>query len=331
MTMGDISLASPYWLALIPAFLLAAWAACRRLEPRRAAWSFPDGAALAAEAPRWPSRFARWTPYALKGLALALGAAALARPQAASRQAAGLTEGIDILLVIDTSTSMKALDFAPMDRMSAAKDAAKRFVSGRIADRIGLVTFGGAPILACPLTLDYEALVAAIDELWPGMTGVEGTAIGDGLAAGVNHLKGGRSPSKVVILLTDGRANAGVVDPMTAAKAAAASGVKVYTIGTAKRGPSQVPVPGGFALIHDDLDDVLLTQVAETAGGRYFRAESAKELREVYAEIDRMERVAVKRPETVSYKDLYPWLLLPALALLSAEAVLARTWLLRLP
>lgn len=330
-----MSLASPYWLAAIPVVLAAVWAAYRWLEPRRAVWSFPDGTALASSAPKLASLVARVLPYALKGLALALCVGALARPQAVRRQAAGLTEGIDILLVTDTSTSMKALDFAPADRMGAAKDAAKRFVSGRVADRIGLVVFGGAALLGCPLTLDYDALLNTIDEMEPGMTGVEGTAIGDGLIAGVNHLRGGRSPSKVVILLTDGRSNAGIVDPLTAAKAAAANGVKVYTIGTAKRGTSQIQVesPMGRMLvpIQDDLDDVLLTQVAEATGGRFYRAESVRELREIYSEIDRMEKVAIKRPETVSYKDLYPWLVIPALLLLTAEAALARTWLLRLP
>lgn len=324
-------LEQPLWLlAALPAVLAAA-AGWRWIERRRAAWSYPDGSALAGAVPRWGAALARALPYALRGAVLVLCAFALARPQAVSRQSAGLTEGIDILLTMDTSTSMRALDFPPGDRMNAAKETAKRFIGGRTADRIGLVIFGGAPVLACPLTLDYEALLDVIDGVQAGMTDVPGTAIGDGIAAAVNHLKAGRSPSKVLILLTDGRSNVGVIDPLTAARAAATYGIKIHAIGTGKRGVSLIPQDGGFAQIEDDLDEDSLTQVAEATGGRYFRATSTKELSQIYAEIDRMERAPIARPESVSFKDLYPWLLLPALALLSADLALARTVLLRLP
>lgn len=326
----------PWWLLLVPVVLAAAPAAYRLLESRRVSWPLPDGASLGKLLPRAGALAARGTPYALRALALALCAAALARPQAVRRQAAGLTEGIDILQVLDTSTSMRAIDFDPADRMAAAKETAKRFIDGRVADRIGLVIFGGAAVLACPLTLDYDALKETIDGVEPGMTGVEGTAIGDGIAAGVTHLRGGRAPSKVLILLSDGRSNAGLIDPLTAAKAAAALGIKVYTIGTAKRGESLIPVDDPRAgrvmvTIQDDIDEPLMTQVAEATGGRYFRATSLRELSQIYAHIDTLEKAPIERPETVSYTDLHVWLLLPALLLLSTEVLLTRTWLLRLP
>ena len=326
----------PYWLLAVLPAAAAAWAAWHWLESRRASWSFPDGGALAHLAHGWGPSLAREIPYALRAAALVLCAAALARPQAVRRQAAGLTEGIDILLAMDTSTSMRALDFAPLDRIGAAKETAKRFITGRTADRIGVLDFGGAPLLNCPLTLDYDAVNDTIDSLEPGMTGVEGTAIGDGITAAVNHLRPGRAKSKVIILLTDGRSNTGLIDPLTAAKAAAAYGIKIYTIGTGKRGQSLIPIDqpgGGRALvpIDDDLDDEILTQIAEATGGKYFRAQSLRELSLIYSEIDRMEKAPVERPQTVSYTDLYPWFLVPALLLLSSEVWLTRTWLLRVP
>lgn len=326
----------PWWLLLVPLVLAAAEGAYWWLERRRAAWPLPDGASLKDLAPRVSSFLARSMPYGLRAAALVLCAVALARPLVVRRQAAGLTEGIDIVLSLDTSTSMRALDFEPMDRMAAAKETAKRFVAGRVTDRIGLVNFGGAAVLSCPLTLDYDALQDTIEALDSGMTGVEGTAIGDGIAAGVNHLKGGRAPSKVLILLTDGRSNAGMIDPLTAAKAAGSYGVKIYAIGTGKRGESVVPVDDPrhgrmMVRIQDDIDEVTLTQVAEATGGKYFRATSFRELAQIYAEIDRMERAPIERPQTVSYKDLYAWLLVPALMLLTFELALARTLLLRIP
>jgi Ca-activated chloride channel family protein len=327
---------NPWWLVLVPVVLAAAQGAYWFLEKRRSAWPLPDGGSLKPLLPRFTSLVARAAPYVLRAAALALCAAALARPQAVRRHAAGLTEGIDIVQVLDTSTSMRALDFAPSDRMAAAKETAKRFVAGRVADRIGLVVFGGAAVLACPLTLDYEALQDTITDLEPGMTGVEGTAIGDGIATGVHHLRSGRAPSKVLILLTDGRSNTGLIDPLTAAKAAASYAIKVYTIGTAKRGESLVPVDDPMRgrvmiSINDDLDEPLLTQVAEATGGKFFRATNLRELTSIYAEIDKLEKAAIRRPETVTTSDLFPWVLLPALFLLTAELMLSRTWLLRLP
>ncbi|MBI5202321.1 MAG: VWA domain-containing protein [Elusimicrobia bacterium] len=326
----------PSWLLLVPLVLAAAAGAYRLLERRRAAWPMPDSASLRDLSPRLSSFLARALPYALRAAALVLCAAAMARPQAIRRQAAGLTEGIDIVLSLDTSTSMRALDFDPMDRMTAAKETAKRFVGGRVTDRIGLVNFGGAAVLSCPLTLDYDALQDVIADMDAGMTGVEGTAIGDGIAAGVNHLRGGRAPSKVLILLTDGRSNAGMIDPLTAAKAAASYGIKIYAIGTGKRGDTMIPIDDPLhgrvmARISDDIDEVTLTQVAEATGGKYFRATSFKELSQIYAEIDQMEKAPIERPKSVSYKDLYAWLLVPALFLLTAELALTRTLLLRIP
>lgn len=325
-----------WWLlALVPA-LGAAAAAAWRSAARSPAFRFPDAGALARRggpSAGWP---VRWAPLALKAAALTLAVFALARPQTVRREVAGTAEGIDIILVLDTSESMRALDFDPFDRMTAAKQAARDFIQRRLSDRIGLVVFGGEPLMACPPTLDYEALLAFLEDVQTGMTQSRGTAVGDGLAAAAAHLKDSGAKSRVAVLLTDGANNAGLVDPRTAAKAAKALGIRVYTIGTAKHGQALVPVDHPvlgrqMVAIDDDLDEPSLTAVAEETGGRYFRATSAKELSEIYADIDALEKSTVDRPETVSYTDLYRSLLWPAVLLLAAELLLGQTLLVRLP
>ncbi len=266
---------------------------------------------------------------------MSLLALALARPQRVQRAVGGAGRGIDIVLALDSSISMNAMDLKPT-RLEVAKDTAARFVRGRVEDRIGLVTFGGAPLLASPLTVDYDALVERIGDLEGGMTKAEGTAVGDGLVSALRRLRESTAKSKVVVLLTDGRSNSGAVDPLTAAKAAAGMGVKVYAIGTATRGESEMMVDdprfGRVAVpVGDDLDEETLSEVARLTGGRYWRAESALALRKVYDEIDRLEKSEVKLPDLVVRDELYPWPVLLAALLLLLEASLGATWLLRWP
>lgn len=336
MNLANLRLENPWWLlALLPALaaLLVSGFGAAGGPP---AFKFPDAGAVARKAPRssgWP---VRWLPNLLKAAVLVLCIVALARPQKVHRELAGMAEGIDIILVLDTSESMRALDFDPFDRITAAKNSARDFISRRATDRIGLVVFGGEPLLACPPTLDYDALVSFLDDLTPGMTQSRGTAVGDGLAAAAAHLKDSTAKSKVAILLTDGANNAGIVDPITSAKAARSLGIKVYTVGTARRGEAMVPVDHpvfGRQLvpIQDELDEDSLTRIAAETGGRYFRAENAKELSQIYSEIDAMEKTALERPETVSYADFHHLLLGPAVLLLAMELLLGQTWLLRLP
>jgi Ca-activated chloride channel family protein len=240
------------------------------------------------------------------------------------------------MLAMDTSTSMSALDFAPLSRIDAAKDTARRFVEGRAQDRIGVIVFGGAPQLASPLTADYDAVYQVLDGLTPGMTQTDGTAIGDGIISAVNHLKDSDAKSKIIIMLTDGRSNTGLIDPITAAKTAASLGIKVYTIGCGKRGQSVMPVDDPvqgrvMVTIDDDLDEDLLDQIARMTDARYFRATSLKELREIYATIDKLEKSQVKLPDVVSRDDRYRFPVAAAALLLLLEAVLSNTWLLRWP
>jgi len=328
-----VRFACPWALALAPLAWALAVAAARR--GRAAAMAYPAGERCRALAPTRRARAARLAPSVLLGAALTLAAVALARPQRIAAVSGDDDRGVDIMLAVDSSLSMNAMDFKP-SRLAVARDIAKDFVRGRVSDRIGLVTFGGAPLLACPATVDYAALIERIDELEAGMTRTDGTALGDGLASAVRRLREGAAKSKVVVLLTDGRSNTGAVDPLTAAKAAAALGVKVYAIGTAGRGPALMPVDDPrlgrtVVQINDDLDEELLADIARITGAKAYRAKNRDELADVFAQIDRLEKSEVRRPDLVAVADLHAWPLGSALVLLLLEAALAATALLRWP
>lgn len=284
----------------------------------------------------WNLLMARWGSLGLRALALSLVIVGLARPQKVMSRFQGTGKGIDIMMVLDTSLSMNALDFEPGNRMEAAKDTARRFILGRVQDRIGLTVFGGAPLLSCPLTTDYDAVQTRLTEIDAGMTHADGTAIGDGLISGVNHIKDSDAKSKILILLTDGRSNTGLIDPITAAKTAQPYGIKIYTIGTAKRGESIMPVDDPqhgrvMVRITDDLDEESLSEIARIGGGKYFRATNLKELRDIYAEIDRLEKSTVKLPDIVSHADLYRYPVAWACGLLLLELALSSTLFFRWP
>jgi Ca-activated chloride channel family protein len=325
--------AHPWALALAP--LAWAVAAAVLLRGRSASISFPAAPLARSAAPSWRVRLARWSPVLLPAAALTLAAAALARPQSVKTLPEDEGRGVDIVLAVDSSLSMSANDLTP-SRLGAAKEIAKSFVKGRVSDRIGLVTFGGAPLLMCPPTTDYDALRERLDDLAPGITKSDGTAIGDGLVAAARRLKDASAKSKVVVLLTDGRSNTGAIDPITAAKALATYGIKIYAIGTAGRGPATMivddPRQGRVAVrVDDDLDDELLAQIAEITGGKSYRAQTSGELAKVFAEIDRLEKSEIKRPATIAVADLHGAPLTLALLLLLAESALSATVLLRWP
>jgi len=323
----------PWVLLLTVPAVLAAVAAILRSGDGKL--GLPSGSRLRARGPSMRARAARVAPPALIGLAACLIVAALARPQKISNFVAADGEGIDIMLSIDSSLSMNAVDFAPT-RLQAAKAVARKFVLGRAQDRIGLTTFGGAPLLLCPPTLDYDALLSRLDELDPGMTRADGTALGDGLASAVSRLKDSSARSKVIILLTDGRSNTGVVDALTAAKAAASFGVKVYAIGVAGKGDSsmtiddprygQVTVP-----VTDDLDEELLSEIGALTGGKAYRAQGGGELKNIFGAIDRLEKSKVALPKIAAVGDLHAWPLGLALLLLLLESALSAGPLLRWP
>ncbi|MBI4054746.1 MAG: VWA domain-containing protein [Elusimicrobia bacterium] len=282
---------------------------------------------------------ARWRGtilQALRLLACLLLVVALARPQKLLWAPPGEDQGIDILLALDTSASMQALDFNPDDRLQAAKKAAAEFIRHRPWDRIGIVVFAGTAFLQCPLTRDHEALLEFLELVRIGMTEVDGTAIGNAIATATHRLQASPSESKVLILLTDGRNNAGEIDPATAAKAAQSFEVKIYTIGTGGAGPALFPVEDpilGKKLVplQEELDEKTLQQIARLTGGEYFRATDALGLKEIYRQIDRLEKTEFENPPQKLYQDLHLMFLTAGLLLLILEIFLGHTLLLKIP
>jgi Ca-activated chloride channel family protein len=239
------------------------------------------------------------------------------------------------MLVLDTSGSMQAQDFEPKNRLFVAKEVIKEFIAKRTTDRIGLVVFAADAVTQCPLTLDYGLLAKLVDQVDFGMLD-DGTAIGMGLASACNRMKNSEAKSKVIVLLTDGQNNAGMVDPTTAARVAASLGIKVHTIGVGTRGRAPIPIDDpvfGRRLIsvEVDIDEVTLRKIAELTGGQYFRATDRTELEQIYARIDELERTKVASETFVEYTERFKWLLLPALGLLILELGLEQTFLRETP
>lgn len=260
----------------------------------------------------------------------------LARPQSGARQQEITTEGIDIMLVLDVSSSMLAEDFKPENRLGAAKAVAQEFIQGRKNDPIGMVVFAGEAFTQSPLTLDYGVLTQILDNLEVAPREWDGTAIGNGLATAVARLKDSKSRSKVIILLTDGVNNAGEIDPITAAQVAHTFDIRVYTIGAGSRGtalyPVEHPIFGKqYRRMRVEIDEELLKRIAEITGGRYFRATDAEKLREIYREIGELEKTKIEVKEFTKYTELFVNYAGLALALLVLEIVLNNTYLRKLP
>jgi Ca-activated chloride channel family protein len=278
------------------------------------------------------SRIGGRIPLILRALCLALLVLAAARPQFYNVSRETKTSGVDIVLSIDTSGTMRALDFKidgdAVDRLTAVKKVVKEFIVKRERDRIGLVIFGDEAFTQCPLTLDKGLLLNLVDKLEVGMAG-DRTAIGDGIAVSGKRLKDIKALSRILILLTDGRHNAGDITPLQAAEAVRALGIKVYTIGVGGKGPAPFKVDTMFgprvAYQEVDLDEETLTRVAQQGGGKYFRAADSKQLAEIYDIIDREEKSEVDVKEFFHFRELYAYFLIPALALLGLEIVLSMT------
>jgi Ca-activated chloride channel family protein len=324
--------AHPYFLLLLLLIPLAVWYVARWRRERSVAYSSLDlllGAGLEASA--WK----RYLTLCLRMLVLALIVVALARPQTGRSKHTTYSEGIDIMLVLDTSGSMQAQDFEPKNRLFVAKEVMKEFITKRPEDRIGLVVFAADALTQCPLTLDHTLLAKLVDGVDFGLLD-DGTAIGVGLATACNRLRASKAKSKIVVLLTDGQNNAGMVDPMTAARVAASLGLKVYTIGVGTRGRAPIPVDDpvfGRRLIsvEVDIDEVTMRKIAELTGGKYFRATDTDELVSIYNQIDQMEKTRVESETFVEYTERYLWFVLPAVGLFVLELGLAETLLRETP
>lgn len=322
----------PYFLYLLflPLLLLGLYL-YRELKGRRPAVEVASLQPWAASG-RGVLAYLRHLPFALRLCALCLIIVAIARPRSSTEMERVDSEGIDIVLAMDVSTSMLARDFKP-DRINAAKDIAVEFIAQRPSDRMGIVVFAGESYTQCPLTTDRSTLINLMKEVQTDLI-EDGTAIGNGLSTAVARLKDSDAPSRVVILLTDGVNNRGEVHPLTAAEIAKTYGVRVYTIGVGANGMAPYPVmtPWGVEVqqMQVEIDEDLLKQIALETGGRYFRATDNTKLAEIYSEIDKMEKTRTTIDSFPVYKELFPRWAFAALVLLLAE-LLVRLLIRRIP
>jgi Ca-activated chloride channel family protein len=324
-----MSFARPWLLLLLP--LLFLWWQRRRRQNVPAAPYSDVSLPAALSARRW------WVvlPPVMRGLAVGALIVAAAGPRIGGDMVEVKQEGIAIVITIDISSSMLAEDFAPSNRLEVAKQQAVGFIRGRTADRIGLVAFAGEALTQVPVTLDYPVVEQAVMELKIGSL-EDGTAIGSGLATAVNRLRRAPDKSKVVLLLTDGENNKGLIDPRTAAATAAAFGIKVYTIGVGTIGEAPIPTGrglGGFRyeLLPVRIDEPLLREIAAKTGGRYFRAKDTEALSRIFRQIDELEKTPIQVTRYTRYDEATRPLILLGLGALALELLLASTLVVRVP
>lgn len=329
---SDISFAYPWvlsFLLVIP--VLVAWYIWKGRK-KQAAITYSSLKVVEKIKPTLRERLVH-LPFALRMLAILFLIIALARPQNFSAGQSVNTEGIDIAMVLDISGSMLAEDFKP-NRLDAAKNVIDNFVSARTTDRIGLVIFSREAFTQCPLTIDYSVLRNLLGDIKTGMI-EDGTAIGNGIANGLNRLKDSDAESRVIILLTDGVNNAGEVDPISAAEIASTFGIRIYTIGVGTRGeapyPVQTPFGTRYQMVPVEIDEVILKKIADLTGGEYFRATNNKALEEIYNKIDKMEKTKIEITSFRNAKELFAGWLGFGFALLLLESFTSKTILRKLP
>lgn len=324
------------WLLLLLLFL-PLWLWWERRSAKRGGLKFSSVAAAKSLSSFWAVLGPSFL-LVLRGAVLMLFIVALARPQLGRSESKIRTEGIDIVLVVDISGSMQAMDYEKdgqrESRINAVKDVVREFIRDRPNDRIGMVVFGTRAYVASPLTLDHDWLERNLDRVRIGL--VEGnTAIGAGLGTGVNRLRDTKAKSKVIVLLTDGGENVHTPPALDAANAVKEFHVRVYTVGAGSNTREPVPVANDqgqlVGYIRADLDEDLLKQIATTTGGQYFRAADTASLKKTYAQIDAMEKEKVETTAYEEWQELFPWFLVPGLGCLLLSVTLENTRLRRLP
>ena len=323
-----MTFAHPWLLLLLLLLPLAAWLKGRRGSSPAFVYSSVKLVAGLSGARR--SRTGAFLA-ALRWLALGLFIVALAQPRLLKSTTQVKASGIDIVCALDLSGSMNTPDYIingrQISRIDTAKPVLENFIQERPGDRIGLVVFAVQAFIATPLTLDHDYLLADVARLGIGTIKSDATAIGDGITTALNRLRELKAKSKIIVLMTDGGNNAGRVDPITAAEAAKALGVKIYTIGLGNREiVQQMGLPAGYLP-----DDDTLRHIADLTGGKYYRAENADKLKEIYAEIDKLEKTEAVINKYTEFKELFPWLVAGGLVLLLLELVLGQTVFRRLP
>ena len=328
-------LASPWLLLALPVVLLAVWSMARRRARGDARVPLPWAELRQSIGAGGWVRLERGLPW-LRGVILVLLVVTAARPQSGERLETVSTLGVDIVVALDVSGSMRAEDFTPKNRLEVARRTVDAFIEGRPSDRLGLVVFAAMATTRCPLTQDHEMLRSFLSQVEFAPPEQDGTAIGLGLATAVNRLRDSSAKSKVVVLVTDGVNNAGQIGPQASADAARALEVKVYTVGVGSEGRVPIPVdlgPMGRRTVMQEveLDEELLQEIADTTGGQYFRATDPEGLARVFETIDELEKTEIESQVRVLYSELFSVTLLPALILLILERLLVSTRLRRLP
>ena len=327
----------PWFLSLLLLLPLLAWLKGRRGQPPAFLYSSVQlvRAVLNVTRSRSGGLLA-----ALRWLALVLFIVALAQPRLLRSETKISASGVDIVVALDMSGSMASEDFevgnGRVSRIEMAKTVLKKFIDKRPNDRIGLVVFASQAYIAAPPTLDHDFLLQQIDRLELGRIDPNQTAIGSALVAAVNRLRELKSKSRIVILMTDGENNAGKIAPLTAAEAARALGVRVYTIGVGMQGKAPMPVffggrKVGYQWEPVDIDEDTLTKIAAATGAKYYRADNAEKFQAIYAEIDGLEKSEAEIKKFTQFQELFPWLISPGLGLLLVEVALRHTLLRRLP
>ena len=329
--------ANPWLLTLLLLLPLWLWQECRRAP--RGGLQYSSLAAAQGLGSFW-STIGPMLLLGLRGAALGLFVIGLARPQTGQGGSQVKTEGIDIVLAVDVSGSMQAMDFKvkdqPVDRLSIVKQVVKEFINDRPNDRIGMVAFAGRAYIASPLTLDHDWLAMNLERVKVGLI-EDGTAIGSAIGTAVNRLRDTAAKSKVIILLTDGVNNVMTVPPAEAAHAAAQFGVRIYTIGAGTQGVAPMPVYArngallGYLSMEVEIDEALLQTIARETGGQYFRATDTDSLRHIYQQIDRMEKREIETVKFEQWREWFPWCLTPGLGCLMLAVGLEQTRLRRLP
>ncbi len=323
---SHVTFGEPWWFLLFLLLPAAAWWQLKKQQQRQAGILISSFSRVKG-IHSWKTTL-RPLPFIFRMLALTCIIIALARPQTRNDEELVSGEGVDIVLAIDVSGSMLAQDFTP-NRMEAAKEVAANFIANRPTDRIGIVIFSGESFTLCPLTTDQQVLKTQVYNIQSGLL-EDGTAIGSGLATSVDRLRASTSKSKVVILLTDGENNGGQIPPLTAKELAKATGVKVYTIGVGTDGYAQTPMQtqtGEVVMQREkvNIDEKLLTQIANETGGRYFRAKDNESLKNIYSEIDKLEKSKIEVTALRRYAEKFFPFAIAALFFLLTEMVLRFT------
>ena len=326
-----MTFARPLVLLLLAALPLWWWARARRLRGKPGTPMSDVRAAVVPNGRLWVARL----PVGLRSACLGAWIVAAAGPRLGTVRTEVRTEGISIVLAVDISSSMLAEDFAPQNRLDVARRTAVEFVRGRTSDRIGVVAFAGQALTQVPITTDSDILERALLDLRVGLV-EDGTAIGTAIATASNRLRRAPGKSRVVVLLTDGENNRGTVDPRTAAQAATVLGIRIYTIGVGTEGEAPVPTGQGlqglrYQTLPVEIDEPLLTEVATSTGGRYFRATDRESLRGVFREIDRLEKTPVQQVVYRRFEEAHRWPVAVGLLALALEIVVAATFAIRVP